>query len=202
MSGQKMRPDTGLPPVVALSEEDLATLEKMKGLYATLNDMLRAACVSKSGAVCRELVRWGASTGSLSKVGRSALHFAAKVNKLDACRALVGCGADPLYAPVPPVNTDDRRISVPDGDDLRRTPFEMAIAHGATDVVAYFVLECGCDPAERGASGKTPIEIARKDGTMKQLLRSLKVDRSVNAQTTAAGAAVTEARASRNHEPL
>lgn len=185
-----------------MSQRDIDILERLRARYATADEMLRAAVDLKSAGVLGALVKMGASIGSISKVGRSALHFAAKRKRLDACRVLVALGADPNYSPPNVWDRPDGVIAVPKGDDYRRTPFEMAVSFGAEEVVSFFVLECGCSLTARGATGKTPIQLAYADESMKALLRSLKSMRIVG-DSVPDTADVVEARpAQRSLAPL
>jgi ankyrin repeat protein len=192
-----------------LSEDDKAFLDMLKGRnYVGPSEMLAYVCGLKPAArpanmaaVCRALVHWGASVGAIAHYQRSGLHLAAKNDEVDVCRVLVELGADPRYSP-PARPSPKIYYALRDGDDPVRTPFEEAVLHESYNVVKFFVLECGVDPAPRGPSGKTPIQLAYKSAPMKELLRSLKVERGIRADIASTPEEQAPGRAPRGHEPL
>ena len=155
----------------ALCRNEISTLRylvRTEGISATR--MMHFACDVSSPDVVRELVSLGATLGALYRDGTTALHLAAAGGRVDICKALVEAGADPLM-----LASTDRR---PLGDPERYSPFQRSVYILEPDVLRYFIVDCGIDPASASTEdGKSINEIA--GDRAKHLLRSLAVERVV-----------------------
>jgi ankyrin repeat protein len=140
------------------------------------NSVLHCAAASGHVEFCRYLLEQGIDVGWRSKCGETALHLAAAWEGDELCRVLVGAGQSPSD-PGPAKWAWWEKPS--EGGYL--TPFQSAVRFGNEGAANYFVLECGEDPAQRTADGKTMRMLAKGDKGMLALLRSLETELSTKA---------------------
>jgi ankyrin repeat protein len=127
----------------------------------------RFAMRGRTAAACQLLIDAGADVNLEDQRGWTSLLLAAANDKLDTCKVLIAAGANPLLA-----GTCGRATPL--------TPFQIAVASGATRVASYFVEHHGEDCAQRTANGRTMAQLAGQHVQMKELLKATKVGQSIS----------------------
>jgi ankyrin repeat protein len=146
--------------------------ERNNSGYTPLHHAAMGCMGEEALETCQWLLGRGASPHSQTKFGNSALHWAALAGHVETCRVLVRSGASPSQPSTPTV---DRKSSGP-----LLTPFQYAVSKGKTEIVRFFVKECGEDLAQRTENGRTLAQVALADAETRDLLRSLKTELAVS----------------------
>jgi ankyrin repeat protein len=124
---------------------------------------LYVAAKAEAVDVCRLLLADGANANHVARHAQgftAVLHEAVRKQNLELCRLLVSHGADPSYIP------KDLR------EEGRLTPFHSAVMYGATDIVRFFVEECGQRPDELVQRCGPLTELAEEGSSTRQYLLS------------------------------
>jgi hypothetical protein len=127
---------------------------------------LARAARCAGAAACRLLVAAGAEVNAINREGMTPLHAAIAFHQYEVVDALIDCGARTNYIPANPPE-----------DYL--TPFQLCVSSGRLDEVEQFVA-LGEDLAQRTLQGKTLLQLAASDMSMRQLLRSFETERALN----------------------
>eukprot|EP01063_Lacrimia_lanifica_P020183 TRINITY_DN27516_c0_g1_i1.p1 TRINITY_DN27516_c0_g1~~TRINITY_DN27516_c0_g1_i1.p1 ORF type:complete len:416 (+),score=203.48 TRINITY_DN27516_c0_g1_i1:70-1317(+) len=147
----------------AVAEQDMETIEAHAAEF-NMNDANFAACVDDSGDtllhaavqpsthvmtyVLDKLAPAGAVVDAKNKLGKTALHEAAKRNLVGCVKLLLESGADPLVM-----------------NELGSTPFHTACACGSVETMDVLLAACeGVTPELQDGSGAYPIHRCAYDG--------------------------------------
>jgi hypothetical protein len=110
--------------------------------------------------------------------GTDELWHPSEEQMLDLAKRLVNKGASPSYEhPV-----------------AKLTPFQDAVRLALIKHVDYFVRECGEDPQQTTASGRSMNDLARASPEMRDCLRALRVERDIAESITSGTAAAAVSR--------
>jgi ankyrin repeat protein len=153
---------TLLAQVVASDHRSLVHVTAVKS-----SALRQFAMRGRSAAPCQVLIDAGADVSLEGERGWTPLLLASANDKLDTCKVLIAAGSDSLLAGAC-------------GGKAPLTPFQIAVASGATTVASYFLEYHGEDCAQRTANGRTMAQLARRHAEMKELLKATRVARSIS----------------------
>jgi ankyrin repeat protein len=134
--------------------------------------LIVAASSERANELCRILLEKGADVTAATFKGWTALQAAVAFSNLGICRLLVAHGASPTYL-------------APGLGAHYLSPFQKAVQQGETELVRFFIDECGEDIAQRTRDGRTMLNLAGSFSDIKAILRSAKTQRSVMIKVSA-----------------
>jgi hypothetical protein len=181
----------------AAASDDIAEVKRLIGAGEDANardatgaTMLHWAVRVENPEMCSFLIAAGALLNVVDKYGRTPLHFAVKNRHEEICRLILLAGAQPsVLDEYDRTAFEDAIVSdavaicrifeecrpgiiAMRAPGAHRTPFQQAVAVGATGVVQALAHEFGADLSQVTDAGESMEEIA-PDDEMREFLRSL-----------------------------
>jgi hypothetical protein len=171
--------------------------------YTGANAPLYEAAAEGAADLCAALLERGAQVDELNRNGNSALLIATARGRLQSCRVLIERGADVNVQNKDGTTPLGRAVNLSDPDsvgilrllmragasrlgaqlDRSLSAFQLAVRSGVPRNAAFFIDECGEDPLQTTADGRTMFELA--NDAMKEMLRSAVTERLIAATQSA-----------------